>query len=95
MIYEKSKEEQLEGILSPWPSAEELDDLFGVANWFGILDSQYMQYAKFIQVVLRPGGARLRVGPWRRLPRGALRADAFSGGPPWRCFVLVSEPLCI
>ena len=35
-IFEKSCEEQLDGILSDWLTAQELDEMFGCGEWFGI-----------------------------------------------------------
>ena len=46
-IYGKSKEEHSEGILSQWLSEEDLDNMFGVGEWYDMFRFALCQKEKY------------------------------------------------
>ena len=46
-IFQKSVEEQLDGILSPWLSEDDLDKMFGAGDWYGIFRFALWQKEKY------------------------------------------------
>ena len=77
--FEKSCEEQADGILSDWLSEQELDDMFGVGGWYGIFRFAVWQKEKYRMIDDASKGQNQTFGTSERIHTTSAAAAAVLG----------------